>query len=358
VESDDRATAAGLIELLRHDARSYSFFQIVQLAEAASRGVEIGGSGSVADEPLRFRPDISLAHPASDVSSVERIEGPDGKDRLLVETTFLGLYGTMSPLPTSYAEEMLHEDSEESLVRGFLDIFHHRLIALFYRCWKKYRHHVQYRKGAQDEFSRRLLSLAGLNVEQTGGRLSIPNAKMLRYAGLLSQRPCPAASLRCILDDYFGEVAAQVTPCVGRWVTIPQRSRCRLGRANSTLGVDMQLGERVYDVSGKYRVSLGPMEMQTYESFLPGGKNLEELQEILNLATSDLLAYEVELELQQLDLPELRLQKNSSGTRLGQTTWLKGQVDWAGVVLQCHGASDPNVNPPEAAGAAATNTGV
>ena len=130
--------------------------------------MEIGRSASVADEPLRFRPDLSLAHPSSDVSSVERITGPDGEDRLLVETTFLGLYGTMSPLPSSYAEDVLHDHSEESLVRGFLDIFHHRLIALFYRCWKKYRHHVQYRKGAQDEFSRRLLSLAGLDVEQLG----------------------------------------------------------------------------------------------------------------------------------------------------------------------------------------------
>ena len=355
---EERTATAGLIELLRDDTRGFSFFQIVQLAEAMGAG-EIGRGESAAAEQLRFRPALTMAHPASEVASAELMTDEDGRQRLMVETTFLGLYGTMSPLPSYFTEDLLHEQGEESLVRGFLDIFHHRLISMFYRCWKKYRHHVQFRSGARDEFSGRLLSLTGLEVTGADKQLAVPPVQLLRYAGILSQRPCSAASLRCILTDYFREIPCEVIERVPRWVVIPDESRCRLGRSASTLGVDTQLGERVFDASGKYKVGLGPMGYPTFERFLPGGDNMPVLRQLLRIATADLLAYDVELELRSADRPTVQLELGSPGSCLGQTSWLGSTDGRSMVTIQSYGERrTDSFQSPVAHNAATAGAGV
>jgi len=355
---EERTAAAGLIELLGGDARRFSFFQIVQLAEALGAG-EIGRGESAAAEQLRFRPMLTMGHPASEVASAELVTDEDGRQRLLLETTFLGLYGTMSPLPSFYTEDLLHEQGEESLVRGFLDIFHHRLISMFYRCWKKYRHYVQFQNGAHDEFSGRLLALTGLKVTGAEEQLSIPPVRLLRYAGILSQRPCSAAGLRCILTDYFQNIPCEVIEHVPRWVALPDESRCQLGRSGSTLGVDTQLGERVFDRSGKYKVGLGPMGYPTFERFLPGGDNMPVLRQLLRMATADLLAYDVELELRSCDRPTVQLELGSPGSCLGQTTWLGATDGRSMVTLQSYGERrSDSFQPPVAHDGATASAGV
>jgi len=343
--------------MLREDAPRYSFFQIAQLAEAAGAG-EIGGRGPASEEQLRFRTRLSMAHPASDVTDSERVEDAEGRERLLLETTFLGLYGTASPLPSYFTEDLLHEENEDSLVRGFLDIFHHRMISLFYRCWKKYRHHVQFSRGGQDRFSQRVLSLTGLSVDCDDGQTQIPPIKLLRYAGVLSQRPCSAASLRCILSDYYSDIPVKVKENVSRWVAIPDASRSRLGLAGCRLGQDVQLGERVFDRFGKFQVELGPMELDRFETFLPEGDNAPVLRQLLRIATADLLAYDVQLDLVSLATPTVQLSAHALGARLGHTSWLNSSESRPAVLIQSYG--ERKIDPDQltaAANSAATTVG-
>src|SRR5262249_61838352 len=126
-------------------------------------GVSLGREGPPCREVVRLRPSLSLAFPESDVAAVERLEEGDGA-RFLIETNFLGLYGSTSPLPTYYAEEMLQDTSEESLVRGVLDLFHHRILSLLYRCGTKYRPYLHFRPAGDQEVSWRLLFLMGRGI--------------------------------------------------------------------------------------------------------------------------------------------------------------------------------------------------
>ena len=99
---------------------------------------------------MRFRPLLSFAFPATDVERVERVGDGDGtRPPYRVTVNFLGLYGESSPLPAFLTEELMADDPEDSPRRDFLDLFHHRLVSLFYRCWQKYRHQVQYRPRRQ-----------------------------------------------------------------------------------------------------------------------------------------------------------------------------------------------------------------
>lgn len=338
MEPQNRAPNPDLIQRLSRDARLYSFFQVVQLVQGRRQDiVRVGHAGAPSGEVLRFRPSMSLAFPPSDLSAVETTVDSDGRERVLVEETFLGLYGSSSPLPSHYAEDVLHDTSEDSLVRGFLDLFHHRVVSLFYRCWEKYRYYIQFRAQARDDFSWRLLCLCGLGTAGTAERSAVPPAWLLRYASILAQRPCSAAGLGAMISDYFDRIPTDVQCCIPREVVVPRSEQCRLGVGNSTLGRDVVVGESVLDLSGKFRVGLGPMDLETYLSFLPGGDKLKIVGDLARLGAGDLLAFEVELKLQPETLPALHLAPDSWSCNLGHTTWLGRQPGPTSTVIQEEG---------------------
>ena len=65
-----------------------------------------------------------------------------------------GLFGPNGPLPihlTEYARERLQHGGDATLCR-FLDVFHHRFLALFYKAWAQAQPHVNRDRPAQDRF--------------------------------------------------------------------------------------------------------------------------------------------------------------------------------------------------------------
>jgi type VI secretion system protein ImpH len=335
LDAEDRTAASGLIQRLIDEPQLFSFFQMVQLVERQRKGAaRVGHQGPASQECFRFRPVLSLAFPPGDVSTVEKVTDDYGTERFVVDTTFLGLYGSTSPLPSFYTEELLHESGDESLVRGFLDIFHHRLISLFYRCWEKYRYHVQFLRGGEDEFSRRMMCLLGLSVQGASWDDCVPKVRLLRYAGLLVGGSCPEEALKRVVSDYFDGIATGITPCIPRWVPIPPDIRNRLGGAHSVLGVDLHAGERIRDRAGKFRITMGPMGLQRFLAFLPHTDDFRALCEVVHVFVRDQLQFEVELVLRRTEIPDLNLAAGSPGAFLGQTTWLGRPAADAHVVLQ------------------------
>jgi type VI secretion system protein ImpH len=86
------------------------------------------------------------------------------------------------------------------------------------------------------------------------------------------------------------------------------------------LGSNATIGEQVYDRSSKFRIQLGPMEIDLYRALLPGGARASELQSLVRLYAPDHLKYDVELNVPSDDLPTTEL--GSGGGRLGLTTSL------------------------------------
>lgn len=348
MESEGGAAQPGLIQRLLQDAPRFSFFQVVQLLERARADApRVGREGPASREALRFHPTLSLAFPGADVVSVRAAEDEHGSPRYHVETTFLGLYGTVSPLPNYFTEELLHETEETSLVRGVLDLFHHRLVSLFYRCWEKYRYDVQFRSAAQDEFSRRMLCVMGLGVVAPGAGAAVPAERLLRFAGLLGRPACSAAALERALSDHFDGLATRVIQWAPRWVSIPPEHRTFLGKASSRLGVDAHAGEEVLDRAGKFRIRLGPVGLETFLGFLPGEHGFRQLDELAKLFAKDHLQYEAEVVLRHEEVPDLHLVEGDVPVRLGQTTWLGRPGADPDVVFQ-----EPAARP-EAAGVVA-----
>jgi len=308
-------------------ARDFDFFQLVHLVERlVPEAAAVGDTGPAAREPLRFRPALSLGFPVADIESAE------WRDALLssggfvtLTTTFLGLYGTKSPLAAHFTEQLLSNGEGEARVRDFLDLFHHRLISLLYRVWKKYRYFVTFRADGRDPISMVVRGLLGIGTPHVDDDLGIPATVLFRYAGLLSQRPRSACGLAGQLQDYFDGLPFDLEQCVGRWVWIEDGQRNRLGQAKCALGMDFLLGERIYDCSGKIRVHIGPVGLDDYCRFLPDADAAAQLRNVLRFYCTDPVEYDVRVTLRGEEVPRTRLGAAGPAGRLAGTTWLLSQ---------------------------------
>jgi type VI secretion system protein ImpH len=285
----------------------------------------VGGAGPPAGEHLRFRPDTSLGFPATDVISIERTPASlDRFSRLRITTSFLGLYGSTSPLPICYGEEILLEDPDRGRVRDFLDIFHHRLISLLYRCWCKYRYPLEFEHGKDDPITPRLFAIICLGssalVEATG----IPDAwHLLHFAGLFHHQPHSASHLERILADYFDGLQVEVEQCTGRCVPIRREQISALGRNNCSLGVDCSIGKRVYGRTTSFRIWIGPLEYECMLDFFPNQNKYTLLRRIVDLFVNDPLYFDIGLRVRSL--PRLHLISHAPSRelpRLGWNSWL------------------------------------
>lgn len=319
----DRTTSPGLIAKLLARPQDYSFFQLVSLLERLYRPeTSVGTEGPAERELLRLRPELSFAFPVSDVAGLEEIRKDPPRFRLT--TTFLGLYGTTSPLPPFYTEDLMAREDGDDPVRAFLDMFHHRLLSLLYRSWAKYRYHVQFEPSGKDRFSERIFAFLGLGTEEVSRRTGLPSTRLLRYAGLLSQRPRSASALQGLLSDFFDDIDVHIEQCTARWVPIPKEQQPAIGLNNCGLGQDCTLGDKVLSRQSSFRISIGPMRHDTFVKLLPGSSGMRTLSALVQWFVQDRFDMDVELLLRADNAPVVRLSsKEEEGlSRLGQTSWL------------------------------------
>lgn len=321
---EGRKTESSLIQRLLKEPYLFSFFQAVYLIEKYSSSISdirhVGNTGPAELESIRFKPDASLAFPVSDIVSIKKTR--DFPPRFEITTSFLGLYGSDSPLPDFYTEDIIRADPEESYVKDFLDIFHHRILSLFYRCWLKYRYHIQFISEGKDEYSQRIFDLIGIGTQGTIENLKIRPVRLIRYIGLLSQKNKSALALESILSDYFDGIPVRIYQYVGRWIIIGNEDRISLGSQNSQLGINTTLGGKVFDCSGKFVVSINTLKYDDYIRFLPEGKYFQELIEIIKLFLNAPLDFDEELIIPASEVPMLCLLSSEEGAKLGRTSWL------------------------------------
>lgn len=322
----NRRTSADLKAHLLNEGHSFSFFQVMRLLRfLVSSGGESGMLPAEEMHGVRIRPDLSLGFPAADVSKVEeRAEGE--KVDFQVTATFMGLYGSSSPLPTFYTEDLMDEAaSDESITREFLDVFNNRLFLLLFKAWSKYRQFLQVVEERDEKHIERLFCLLGLGEKAV--RENVPNAdELLRYIGLFSQFPRSASGLRSLVQDALGDIPVHVQACRFNMATIPEDQRSSLGLRGSEMGVNCYVGKQIPDRMGKFRLELGPLAGETFQDLLPGGTRYNRLTALTSLYVTDPLKYDVAITLREREARSTCL-GGSAWSRLGLDTWLFGGKD-------------------------------
>lgn len=272
-----------IVKLIEAEGSRFGFFQAVDLLHRLiPNTVSVGELGPPGKEPVRFHHDPNLSFHASDVSSIA-VKREGDEIRATMTTTFLGLTGTSSPMATIFAEDVLRaEAEEESSLRAFYDLFHHRLISLFFRTWKKYRFTVGFKADGTDVFSRRMLSFVGVDMGGATHQHGLGPLELLGMAPLLATRTRSPRMMNIILARALPEgVGFVLEPFVARRVTIESGDRVILGRQRHQIAVTFLIGKSVVDRSGRCRLTIGPVDLETYESLMPGGARFQPLRDII-----------------------------------------------------------------------------
>jgi len=331
--------------------------------------------------PIRFRAHQSLSFPTSEIYDLRGFPNQSGR-RLEMTVTFLGLTGSMGALPRFYSEKVIERIQKRDFVlRDFLDLFNHRLIMLFHEAGQKYRFWFDYERAVKigrirqeqgtqkfrgfvledrpklDKVSQNLLDLGGFGTSllrykdivrgALANRLNIADETLRHYAGLLSQSHRSALGLEQLLSGYFS-TQVKVQQFVGQWLQLPAEYRTCLPvreevlapgetkrraapkpltkTAPPRLGHNTVIGSRIWEVQGKFRIRLGPLNYRQFLDYLPVGGAFRKLAQLTRVYVRGGFDYDVQPTLQGAEVPWCQLGGNETpGARLGWNTWIRNK---------------------------------
>jgi len=317
-----------LAEVAREPYR-YDFYQTLRRLECLyAQKPRWGTALRPVDEPVRLGQDPDLSFAPAPLASLE--VGKDGA-RPRLQVRLFGMLGPNGPLPihlTEYARHRLRHAGDPTLCR-FLDLFHHRFIALLYRAWAQAQPHVNHDRADQDHFLTYVGAFIGIAPKPLRHRDAVPDLAKLFHAGTLVRHVRDADGLAAIVRQFF-RVPARIEEFVGHWLVLATRDRTYLGRNGKQLGVSAVAGARVWDHQSKFRIHLGPLTLRQYESFLPAARAgagdgrsavtpLRKLVDWVRFYLCFELDWDVRLHLKRADVPPLKLGVQG---QLGWTTWL------------------------------------
>jgi len=263
-------------------------------------------------ERLRFKSNPSLSFAKSELSKIEFIETPKGKN---VELTlnFMGLFGAASPLPSHYCEMVLESaDTDESL-KDFLNLFNHHIQKMIYPIWERQRYYIQYQSGLEDKFSKYMLSFLGLYSQTQVKSSNLDFQKLLPYIGILSMKQKSAGTLVSILRHYLDHDDLEIVQCITMNEKIPEWQFSSLGEENCSLGSNALMGESVKTKGSKFQILLNNVSFDgCYEYSLHGNKSAE-LQELMDLALNEPLEHELCLSLSKEEIEPCTLSQHHLG---------------------------------------------
>jgi type VI secretion system protein ImpH len=309
--TDRQSTAAidALEKALLDDASAWTFARVV----GALTAIVLYRGGDPASL-IRIRPRLSLHSSLAEVVSVKRLDTGEYE----LETDFLGLYGSSSPLPTFYTEELLLlEQEDQTSARLFLDVIHQRLYQLFAASQQKYDSLRSVVEWQQQRYTRLLDCFIGTRDEALQRLLPDPS-QLLRYFGLFSQPRRSAQGLEVLLQDLLTGIPVRVEQCAVRRVRVPARHLSQLGVASCQLGHNSLLGDRLIDRKSKIVIHVGPVDSATFRAEVTEPSHWRQLTAFIRFYLNTPL---------EVELKAALLQQGSQGAQLGQSRWSQLGVD-------------------------------
>lgn len=277
------------------------------------------------DEALRLgqSPELSFAPAALHAAS-----GPTAHSAGRIDVRFFGLFGPNGPLPlhlTEYARERLLHAGDAGFTR-FADLFHHRLLLLFYRAWAQAQPTVSLDRQDDDRISDFVGSLVGIGSPALRDRDSADDHARLHFAGILSSPVRSAEGLARMLSGVLSR-PVQVEQFVGTWMPLPESERTRIGRnalgerqhSGNCVGGGAVLGGAVWDRQHGFRIHVGPLDARAFAALLPDGDNLPRIIPLIQHYVGEELHWDLRLVLDRDQVPPAR---PGIAGRLGWTSWL------------------------------------
>jgi len=308
---------------LANDPYKFGFYEALRQFECLYKNnPRFGYSARPKDDPVKLGQSPSLQFAASTLDSFTR----EGNQPARLKVLFFGVFGPNGPLPlhlTEYARNRIR-NAKDPVFADFADMFHHRLLCLFYRAWADKEPTVQLDRPEKDKFLLYVGSLLGLGDLSLRQRDAICDHTKLHFAAHLGCHTHHSEGLKSILSDYF-KVTVKIHEFIGEWLDIPEDSYCYLNGVESTgqLGISTVIGVKSWQCQHKFRIVMGPLALEEYENLLPTGNRLKSLLDLVSNYIGFEFNWDVNLLLKKNEVPSTQLGQYG---RLGWTSWLQAGI--------------------------------
>ena len=288
------------------------------------------------DDAVRIDQTLQLGFAPNEVDLIEigraatgGLESGHGPRTRLAQSA-VGLFGSTGVLPfhwTEFAYALAwHPEpgAERDLsFHAWLNVIQRRQLGLLYRAWSDSQAVVAAdRPQDAHPISERLRALAGLALPGLRERGVVKDAFKMAFAAALTRRVRSPGGLAAMLSSYFG-TSVRIDEFVPQWLDIPDNQATVLGMQFAKLAEDAVLGERVLDVSVRFRIVIGPLTLEDYHRFLPMGDKHAELRDLVTLHAGPEHEWDVVPVLRREAVPPCTVVEQE--VRLGWTAWLVGR---------------------------------
>lgn len=303
-------------------SEAFDFFELLRRLE--QRGGLFGHSGRADREPARLGQHVRLAFSARDLVEF-RPASSTVKARVTVAN--IGLLGPEGPMPlhlTRWVLDRLSQrwfsgvDAQQTSDTTFVDfanILQHRMIALYYRAWADAHPAVQVERVVGGRVRAMLEAMAGIGLPGTQTP-DLDTVKLRQAASLASQVDGPER-LTLFLAEAF-RVPVRIKEFVAAWISIPAGLQTRLAKAYAALGQGATIGPRVFNRQSRIELRVGPVGLEEFKGFLPGGPRLKLFKQAVRDLVGETLDVDLRIVLARESVPPPRL----GAVQLGRTAWL------------------------------------
>ena len=305
-------------EALRERPQDFDFFEAMRRIECAwPERPRLARSAKPVEDPIR------LAHtPSLDFAprAIDRFEPAHAGQPPRLYGLFLGLFGPNAPLPlhlTEYAIDR-RRNAKDGTLGAFADIFHHRMLSLFYRAWADSQPTVQFDRPDEDRFRLYMGALVGMATPHLDARDALPDQYKRFFAGRLVPQARNAEGLKSFLEHFFG-VPVRVMEFVAEWMRLPGDAHLRLGVAMAGMGTTAVMGEYVRGAQQRFRLRLGPLSQAQFNRFLPGQSAIGALVAAVRTYVGEEKGWDLQLVLKKEEVPLAHL---GQAGRMGQSMWM------------------------------------
>ncbi|MBT0728006.1 type VI secretion system baseplate subunit TssG [Rosenbergiella australiborealis] len=274
-----------------------------------------GSALSPAEENFRLSQAVSLAFPASEIASLSWQD-----QQLAIKLFSLGVWGPQGALPLHFSElAFTRAQQQDTALIDFIDLFHHRSMAIFFRAWHAAQDTASLDRPQHDRFSHYLRCLSG-GSPSTAFESDLRQHKQLSAGLHLARKTCAPQDLCATLEAWF-HLPFKIEEFQPEWIMVTPEGQSRLHNLayGQRLADGTILGDACYQVNHKFKVWCGPLTYEQYVSLHPQQDSLARLDEAIQRLTGGYYHYDLQLVLAKNTVPPLTL---SGELQLGFDTWL------------------------------------
>jgi type VI secretion system protein ImpH len=303
----------------------FGFFGLLRWISANDRkNPMVGEALRPQEEVIRLGQKPSLIFAPREIADISALD--DG--RFGVNLFGLGILGPNGAMPLQFTDFVREraESKQDTTLIDFVNLFHHRSFSQLYRAWAIGQATIGLDRSEDERFSLYIDSLGKVPTTKSS-RLS-SHARLSASAHLVREARNPEGLVKTLA--HFFSTPVEIEEFFPRWIDIEEKDYTRLGSPgfSSALGDASFLGEKVLDRQHHFRIVMGPMSVEEYFTFMPGGGNLSKLVEWVRAFVGYEYGWDVEIKVKAEEVPHTYV---GGEAQLGWSAWV-GEPNQANAV--------------------------